>query len=70
MKLETRNGVPLFPVQPGARQVTLEMVRELMDEEVLAEGLLAIRRDCAERLEEPYKSIEHGDLLYDERLPK
>jgi antitoxin VapB len=37
----------------------------------LAERLLAIGRDCAAHLKEPYKSIDHGDLLYDEKgLPK
>jgi hypothetical protein len=28
----TRNGVPLFPVQPGAGIVTLELVNKLRDE--------------------------------------
>ena len=28
----TRNGVPLFPVQPGARVVTMELVNQLRDE--------------------------------------
>jgi antitoxin VapB len=34
--------------------------------------ILAIGRDCAEHLEEPYRSIDHGDLLYDENtgLPR
>jgi antitoxin VapB len=37
----------------------------------LADRLLAIGRDCAARLDEPYRSEEHGDLLYDERgLPR
>jgi len=37
----------------------------------LAERLLRIGRECAAHLEEPYKSIEHGDLLYDEKgMPK
>ncbi len=37
----------------------------------LAERLLKIGRDCAARLEEPYRSGDHGDLLYDERgLPR
>ena len=29
--------------------------------------ILAIGRDCAAHLEEPYRSIDHGDLLYDEK---
>ncbi len=28
----TRNGVPLFPVQPDARVVTMELVNQLRDE--------------------------------------
>jgi antitoxin VapB len=37
----------------------------------LAEQLLAIGKDCASHLREPYRSIDHADLLYDERgLPR
>jgi antitoxin VapB len=37
----------------------------------LADRLLAIGRDCAKHLKEPFRSADHGDLLYDERgLPK
>jgi antitoxin VapB len=37
----------------------------------LADRLLAIGKDCAPRLKEPFRSAEHGDLLYDEMgLPK
>ncbi len=37
----------------------------------LADRLLAVGEDTAPRLEEPYRSIEHGDLLYDENgLPR
>ena len=37
----------------------------------LAERLLAIGRDCAAHLKEPHRSINHGDMFYDERgLPK
>lgn len=32
----------------------------------LSDRLLAIGKDCAARLEEPFRSIEHGDLLYGE----
>jgi antitoxin VapB len=32
----------------------------------LADRLLAIGRDCASRLKEPFRSADHGDLLYDE----
>jgi antitoxin VapB len=37
----------------------------------LAERLVAIGKDCASRLKEPYKSSDHGDLLYDkDGLPR
>ena len=37
----------------------------------LADRLLAIGNDCASRLKEPFRSVEHGDLLYDEKgLPR
>lgn len=37
----------------------------------IAEQLLAIGKDCAARLREPYRSVDHAELLYDERgLPR
>jgi antitoxin VapB len=37
----------------------------------LANRLLAIGRDCAAHLKEPYRSIDHGELLYDDQgLPR
>jgi len=37
----------------------------------LSDRLLEIGRDCAERLKGPFRSADHGDLLYDEKgLPK
>ena len=39
--------------------------------EDLAERLLLIGRDCAAHLKEPFRTVDHGVLLYDERgLPK
>ncbi len=36
-----------------------------------SERLLAIARECAAHMKEPWKSIDHGELLYDERgLPQ
>ena len=34
-----------------------------------ADRLLAISGDCAAHLKEPFRSADHGDLLYDERGP-
>ena len=37
----------------------------------LVDRLLAIGRDCATRLPEPYRSVDHADLLYaDDGLPR
>ncbi len=37
----------------------------------VSDRLLEIGQDCAKRLKEPFRSAEHGDLLYDEKgLPK
>ena len=37
----------------------------------LADRLLKIGKECAARLKEPIRSIDHADLLYDERgLPR
>ena len=37
----------------------------------LANRLLAIGKDCAARLKEPFRSVDHGELLYDEHgLPR
>jgi len=50
-----------------------EAVRERLERERrtrsegLASRLLAIGKDCAAHLNEPFRSVEHGDLLYDER---
>ena len=37
----------------------------------LADRLLAIGKDCAAHLKEPFRTVDHGDLLYDENgLPR
>ena len=46
-------------------------VRLARERSSLVAELLEIGRDCASRLKEPYRSIDHGDLLHDELgLPK
>jgi len=54
-----------------------EAVRERLDRVrrtkgiSLAERLVAIGKDCAAHLKEPFRSVDHGELLYDERgLPR
>jgi antitoxin VapB len=37
----------------------------------LADRLVQIGKDCAKHLPEPYRSVDHGELLYDEKgLPR
>lgn len=45
-----------------------ERLRRLKGEPgAMAEELLALGRECASNLQEPWKSIDHAELLYDER---
>jgi len=49
-----------------------EAIRERLDRlrqergDPLADRLLAIGKDCAVRLKEPFRSVDHGELLYGE----
>ncbi len=54
-----------------------EAVRERLDRlrsargSGLADDMVKIGKDCAAHLREPFRSADHGELLYDERgLPK
>jgi antitoxin VapB len=54
-----------------AVQERLERVRKKDDMEDWVQRILQIGRECAAHMKEPYKSIDHGELLYDEKgLPK
>jgi antitoxin VapB len=50
-----------------------EAVRERLDRVRSEQGvglaarILKIGKDCAAHLQEPYRSIDHGELLYDEK---
>ena len=49
----------------------LERVRRERGGPSLSDRLLAIGKDAAPRWREPYRSIDHAELLYDERgLPR
>ena len=70
VELAELTGESLTAAVTQALRERLERVRQT-GREGLAERLLAIGRDCASHLAEPFRSIEHGDLLYDERgLPR
>jgi len=54
-----------------------ESLRERLDRienaqgEGLADRLLKIGKDCAARLQEPFRTADHADLLYDDKgLPR
>ncbi len=47
-----------------ALQERLDRIRRVQGQS-LAEDLLAIGESCAAHLREPYRSVDHGDLLYD-----
>src|SRR6266545_339918 len=72
---ETHRLVRELAQLTGESQTTAVMiaVRERLDRlhaaghPSLADRLLAIGRNTAPRLKEPFRSTEHGELLYDER---
>jgi antitoxin VapB len=69
-ELAERTGETMTAAVTAAVRERLERVRREQGES-LADRLLAIGRDCAARLKEPYRSADHADLLYDERgLPR
>jgi antitoxin VapB len=69
-ELARLTGESMTEAVDKAVQERLQRVRGSKDGG-LAERLLKIGRECAPLWKEPYKSIDHGDLLYDEKgLPK
>ncbi len=69
-ELAERTGETMTAAVTAAVRERLERVRREQGES-LADRLMAIGRDCAPRLKEPFRSADHADLLYDERgLPR
>lgn len=69
-QLAKLTGESMTAAVDKAVQERLERVRE-GKKGGLAERLLKIGRECAPLWKEPYRSMDHGDLLYDEKgLPK
>ncbi len=69
-QLARLTGESMTAAVDKAVQERLERVRSTK-KVGLAERLLKIGRECAPLWKEPYKSMDHGDLLYDEKgLPK
>lgn len=69
-ELARATGESMTAAVDKAVQERLERVRRNKKGN-LAERLLQIGRECAAHMKEPYLSIDHGEMLYDEKgLPK
>jgi antitoxin VapB len=70
-ELAQATGESLTTAITVAVRERLERVRANQEERPLHERLVAIGRECAAHVPEPYRSADHGDLLYDEQgLPR
>jgi len=69
-ELAKRTGESMTAAVTTAVRERLDRVRREQGAS-LADRLMEIGHDCAKRLKEPFRSTDHGDLLYDERgLPR
>ena len=69
-QLTTLTGETMTEAVTEAVRERLERVRSQQGAG-LADHLLAIGKDCAAHLREPFRSTDHGELLYDEQgLPR
>jgi len=69
-ELARATGESMTAAVSEAIRERLERVRGNSKKDLVAR-ILEIGNDCAAHLKEPYKSVDHGDLLYDEKgLPK
>jgi antitoxin VapB len=58
-------------VATSVRERLVRVRHQAVDPRQRADALLALGRDVAERLTEPYRSADHGELLYDDQgLPR
>ena len=69
-ELADLTGESLTGAVTQAIQERLDRVKKLRGRD-LSQRLLTIGTDCASRLKEPFRSADHGELLYDEKgLPR
>lgn len=69
-KLARATGKSITVAVTEAIRERLERIRR-HSKKGLVKRILKISADCAPLFKEPYKSVDHGDLLYDEKgLPK
>ena len=69
-KVARLTGETMTAAVKRSLQERLDRLRQTSGE-ALADRLLAIGRDCAAHLDERSRSVDHGELLYDDRgLPR
>lgn len=69
-QLARATGESMTAAVEKAVEERLERIRKT-GEDGLAERLMKTAKECGPLWKEPYRSIDHGDLLYDEKgLPK
>ena len=48
-----------------------ERLMRIEQPDALADELLQLGKDCASRMKDPWRTVDHGDLLYDDKgLPR
>jgi antitoxin VapB len=58
-------------VTEAVREKLERVRRQRKKQKGLAKRLVEIGKDCAAHLKEPYRSMDHGDWLYDDKgLPR
>jgi antitoxin VapB len=69
-ELARRTGETITGAITQALRERLERVRR-KQQTGLAGELLRIGKECASHMNEPFRSVDHGELLYDEKgLPR
>jgi len=69
-KLAKLTGESLTSAVTTALRERLQRIQQ-EEKSRLADRLLELGRDCAVHLKEPFRSADHGELLYDEQgLPR
>jgi antitoxin VapB len=69
-ELAKRTGESMTAAVTTAVRERLDRVRREQGAS-LADRLVEIGKECAKRLKEPYRSADHGELLYDDQgLPQ
>ncbi len=69
-ELAKLTGESMTAAVTGAVRERLERVRNARGSG-LSDQLMKIGKDCAAHLREPFRTVDHGELLYDEKgLPR